>query len=738
MSGTARKASRARRTAEPRPPVPGDRAPLRLCVTRGGLGIELAASAAERPTLGPVEVDELAVALSGMAFPVDLSGGVPRFRHRRGQLERLVLLARPDRVAAALAPRLRGVLGSSATPALTVAASAHGLTLGLCDGERALAFELVFAPREGDARWIVASARAEGLATPALGAALRAIDALAGRFGERRGATLTIASVASLVAREVLPPLGARVPSTEGVRLGLLETTREGSRLAADRAFAPAKLEPEVVRAIELAALASDGDDALAGARLDEARARYLVALERAPRHPDLVRRVVELDAHVPGRAEAALAMLVELAPAIDGGGPAAKLLAASGDAKGAGAALEREAERETYGPLAALTWLEAAKLAPDAATRSLRLERAIARAPGLAAPRWSRIEARVRVADVASAVADVEHLEAAATGAAARHAVLVRAAELMLAHGHPAQATTIFERALRYAPDAPRALSGLGRTLLSAGRSGRALDLLSRAVGLADERGEKLYDVTLVLARALAEVAGDAPAAIARLRQIPPGERESLDARALEGALRARLGDVAGASLAYAALCDLVELAPPDDAAKAAALLEGAAAFERDVRGDRASAERLLAVALRLCPRDARLARAFRDVAAGAGAPPAPPAELAASPPAASTAIDDADEAELGRRADALADRLRATPTDGALVLELADVLERLGRDLELSALLAARLAEPPDASHAEIVARQRVTYARLAAAARAAGRDDEALLYDDLATTL
>src|SRR5690348_17286847 len=73
--------------AAPRPP--DDRPVLRLAVSKGALAIELG----EPFALGPLRVTELVIRLSGIRFPVDLSGGVARFRHRRGELARLALEA---------------------------------------------------------------------------------------------------------------------------------------------------------------------------------------------------------------------------------------------------------------------------------------------------------------------------------------------------------------------------------------------------------------------------------------------------------------------------------------------------------------------------------------------------------------------------------------------------------------------------------------------------------------------
>ena len=80
--------------------------------------------------------------------------------------------------------------------------------------------------------------------------------------------------------------------------------------------------------------------------------ADYLDALERAPRHPELARRIAEIDHAVGGRAEAALSLLRE-ATAHAGdervlvGALKAELLVEHGDVPGAIATLLAEAERE-------------------------------------------------------------------------------------------------------------------------------------------------------------------------------------------------------------------------------------------------------------------------------------------------------------------------------------------------------------------------------------------------------
>ncbi len=470
-------------------------------------------------------------------------------------------------------------------------------------------------------------------------------------------------------------------------------------------------------------------------------------------------------------------------------------------------------------------------------------LDEAVTRAPALADARWARLSARLAAADPRAALADAQHLEAAARGARARHDIARRAARAFLDEGFSTEAHRLFERALRYVPDDAEAVAGLARALAAQGASRRALDLFSRALALAERaaategpghEGTSTSAVTVDLARALVDVAADRPAAIARVRSVPASAPEAAEARLLEARWRAELGDLAGAGLAIGRLRDHAERDPlftgaapaPGTAAAAraealAALLIEAAAIDERFRDDLAGAQRDLGLALRLLPRDARLAAAFRRVArenarraGGAPSPtgsapamPPPPRRAAAAlrgpaapPPRARLGVSrphrhrgrprhpphrrhrrrpppdpgaraceapldapaagpslcrtwrtcpprprrpfaldgavregvhddpDADEA----LADRLADRVRASPHDRVAVLALCDVLDRLGRDLELFALLSARMDEGEADEVAALAPRRRTVLARLAARARAAGSSSEAELYE------
>jgi tetratricopeptide (TPR) repeat protein len=316
------------------------------------------------------------------------------------------------------------------------------------------------------------------------------------------------------------------------------------------------------------------------------------------------------------------------------------------------------------------------------------------------------------------------------------------RAAEAFCGRGHFAEARDLFERALRYAPDDPEAVTGLGRALRAAGQGRRAVDVFARAVALAARAGTPSPGAEIELARSLAEVAGDRPAAVARVRAIPPGLPESAEARFLEGRWRTELGDVAGAGIAFGRLRDAVELFPrePEGSALAAMLVEAAELEERE-RADLHAAQRDLGLAIRLRPRDPAIASRFRRVAAQVAGrasikeapPPVPPpvheTAPAPAPPPSDHAIDDE------RLAQELTDRLRADPRDHATAMELAGALERLGHDLDLLALLSARLDEGTPDQRRQVLPLRRAVLLRLASEARAAGRASEGELYELMA---
>jgi thioredoxin-like negative regulator of GroEL len=93
-------------------------------------------------------------------------------------------------------------------------------------------------------------------------------------------------------------------------------------------------------------------------------------------------------------------------------------------------------------------------------------------------------------------------------------------------------------------------------------------------------------------------------------------------------------------------------------------------------------------------------------------------------------------DEAEL--RADELTRKLQSDPSNRAVADELATLLARLGRSMELLALLSARLEEASPEERARLLPGQRAVLDRLAREADLAGKPDEASLFRDALAAL
>ena len=585
--------------------------PLRLTVTRGVLGMELY----EPIALGPLDVVRLSITLPNLKFPLDLSGGVPQFRHRRGELEHATLRTDWTRLARFFGSRLLSVLGPLVRPP-AVFARAQGVGVGLVAQSAALAFDLLWVPEERHARFVISEARGVGLSGPALGYALRAVDSMFLGLGERSGRVISIPDAGAVLGRVLLPAVGARAPAAKRVRFGMLTASADDVRLELDASFGPAALSADGTRALELAQLVQVADEALGRGAADEARAGYLSALEQAPRQPELVRLIADIDLQVAERAEAALGMVVESMPITEAGLTGAELLWRLGDFDGAWEALNRALEHESYAPLSALSLCRLAEKEPSVSNRRTALDRAVALAPGLELPRVRRFAARLERGDSEGALADAEHLEAMTPGALGKHEKNLRAARAFSAAGFAREARRCFERALRYSPDDARATAGLARALLEAGLRERAVTLLVRAVALSERTGQPDADSLLDLARVLATDLKDLPQAIARVRQISASSARHVEARYLEAHWRAALGDVAGASLVYGRMREAIELASEVPANAAAYLLQ-AADFELSVERDVLAAERHLAVAVRVAPHDPTVSERYRAVAA-------------------------------------------------------------------------------------------------------------------------
>lgn len=717
--------------------------PLRLTATKGGIGIELS-----RPqTLGPLRVTELQWSLPGLSFPLDLSGGVREFRHRRGVLQHVVLEVELTALAAWFATRLRDCLGGL-TSAVSLWGVEGGLGVGVVGAAGAAAFELLWVPTAEVGRCVVSRPRTAGdLPGPAIATVLPLVDSIVTKLGKRRGRTVDFGAVVGELVRGLLPALGVRVPSVSAMWLSALDFDGDVLTLRADVGEPSSPWPPSSVAALELANLASGADESLVAGRVDEARAGYMTALEKAPRHPELCHVIAAIDKDYAERCEAALGLLVEALAATDFGCVGAELLAQTGDVEGAMLAIEKQARTEPYPPLAALLWLRASQLVGDSTQQLRALDQALAVCPSSLPTRWARFHARVQLGDLNGAVADAEHVEAACVGAASKHQAILTAAREMRAVGFVQPARRLFERALRYVPKDVEATLGLARCFAAEGNARRALLLLQRCAELVDEQSE-LYGVAqLELAEQLANGSRDLPQAIARARRVAGAGETTARARALEGRWRDQLGDFAGAAMAFARLRDTVAVMPQASPACTPLLLEAARFFE--LRDDPRAAERHLSLALALAPGNSEVLDRFRSVSGKLSAVGVPslqsPPQVSLSPdsaqPPRSTGgvlqnVDPDSDPDWAIEAESEADRLQTLMSSGQALdddqlTRLCTLLQQLERLDELYALLSARHEEADPAEREQLVPSLVSTLEGLERRARERGDDDEAELY-------
>ena len=727
----------------------GDPGPeLRLSITKSGIGLEIGGPI----PLACASVTELWLRLPQVRFPFDVSGGVARFRHKRGALTRLALEVDWDDAARWMATRASGLVAPGAGDVLVVGRETGSVLVTVRSRPRrpdeavaALAFEVAVLPRDEGLDVVVYAARGVGLRAPATLLAITAVGRWIGRVTQRRGAIFHVPQAAAMIARDVLPDAGARVPEVSSVTLSVCSITRSGG-LWVFAEGAPSEPSTGAVSAWEAADNLASADDALVSGELEQARRAVLAALDRAPRQGESSRRLAELDAHHGGRAEAALGTLRDAADPAGDALLRGDLLLETGDTNAAIAAWTAWASVEPSPWVAALALAKAAAASRDGEQALSWLDGAVGAAPTVPHLRWLRAGKRLEGGRLPDAIADLEHLEAMAVGARDKHESARRAAQMLARAGLSAESTRFLERALRFDPADPIALAGLGVALAAAGRPARGAALLSRAIDEATARREAVGVMLLDLARILGGPLDDLPSAIARARAVPDDDVVAWAARALEGKLRARLGDVEGASLAYARMRELA--ATTRDRGAVAALVE-AAEHERD-RGEHAAERRHLTAALALSPQDASLIARLREIGdahrasatsaaerAGEPAAPTPP-----TPPPAPTSTPDDDEPFDEGAADArvavLTMALQADPTQDATVDELVSLLTRLGRYHELLALLSARLEDAPADRREALLPKQRTILTELADRAEREGRADEAALFRMVCETL
>jgi len=707
---------------------------LRLAIGKDGLGIELAGPA----PLGCLDITELVVRLPRVRFPFDVTGGVAKFRHKRGELERTTIELDTRKLVRWAEPRLHGLLAPGPT-AIRIDARRLGGTVTVFERTTAgsakstthlaaLAFEIAITTLGENLVLVVHDARGANLPNVATTLAMHAVAALVGKMAKREGSRFVLEHPAATLTRHLLPDAGLRAPDANGITLSASGNASGVLTFAFTRSNAPIEIDAEATLALESAMLVRQGDDARFAGNLERARTFDLAALERAPRHPRVSRRIAEIDAISGNRAEAALATLREAdgepAPrgTLDGA-----LLLETGNVTSAIAELIHSAEREQARVVSALTFAAAANAAEDTLDAIRLLDAAVARAPRIAEIRWERARRRLLARHFADARADLQELEALALGRFEREQVLRRGADMYRVAGFGTAAADLYERALLYRPDDPSALAGLGLALAREGRAARGSALLARATEIANGRMEPTEWMNLELGRILGNELGDRPAAIARLAAIADDSPEAIAGRGLEGRFRAILGDFAGASLAFARMRERSGRDP-----SALPWLVEAATYESN-RGELRAAHEHARVAIAIAPHDETLLALYKDLGARIAEradpqladtppPPAPPTPARAEP---------LDEERAEERIDVLTRAVQADPTNDLVIDELAMLLSKLGRSMELLALLSARIEDAPAERRQELLPKHRQVLGELERQARDAGRDEEAQLF-------
>lgn len=767
---------RKKNTRDHQPAAP---TPLRLLAFRGGLGIELY----EAVELGPLRVEELTWSLPGVTFPLDLGGGVRAFRHRRGLLQRLRISVGLAELESWLTKRwetsseLGGLLRSVGVWPLS-----EGIGVGVFGERGVVAAELLWCPDADTAGFVIHRPRGvlEPL-QPALSAVLMLVSRALGDIQTHEGRLVRLPAVTKHVLRALLPGLGFRLPDVGVLRCGSIEFRGDRMQVVFDRGLPPWAMPPLVARAREFAALALEGDRALMAGDGTGARRAYVAALEQAPRHPELSQTIASIDVHFEERAESALGLLVESLPAVEFGLVGAELLAKTGDTEGARLAISKLVSHERFPPLGAAYWVKLSEWLPNGVEKAEAIELALACSAGSVSARWARFRARVALADVNGAVADAEHLEAGARGSEAKHAALLQCAQELSNVGLVDAAAKLFERALRYAPGDARASLGVALGLMETGKHDRATVVLQRTLDADNVDEAVASEANLALARLLAEHAGDLPAAIARARRATGLTKAAVEARGYEALWRAKIGDLAGASLAFSRLSEVIASSPEVNAHRAGHWLLRAGRFTLEELGDPAAAERYLSLALRRMPKDPVIAEAYRVAASkvvrrprltepqdaaeahsplqysGSGSAGfensdrlTPTGETSASPHSVAHSVDRAqddpvaqpsrspdtpapDDIELEQRVDALKGQLLSTTQAPAAVIdELVSALGQLGRLEEAYALIRAQY----DDSSGEAQERLRTALARILTQliewSKQRGQLDDAELYE------
>jgi len=559
--------------------------------------------ALEQHELAPgVVAERIDLAIPHLKFPFDVTGGARRFQSHKLRLEHLVLRIDLTRAAA----HARAALAEAGCERVTLVGRAGGVDAVVEGGPATLALRiLVESSGPSGLRLLATDVRPLGpLADPPLLAAARLLARVI-PGGGADGLANVVHDPVRTVLRRILPAHGWRLPFTDGVVLCAIEVEPDALRLSFAQA-APATAAPgttiDDARRVEAEKLASASDAALAAGDPARARTELLVALDRAPRQPDLLERLAGIDATDPERAPAALALADELAAAEPR--PTALALAAMA-ALSAGrpdVAADRLEALSLADPVplarAIAARAAAARLAHRAPDRAVRLyEAALAVRREDPTALWAVLDLSVRLRRRLDLEKVVPRL-LAATAVLERAAVHARLARVWLdAWRDTAAARAEAERALRIDPEHEDALRVMAALLAQAGDSPRALRAWDRVAAAARKRGDPsaAADALVSAGRLWRATGKDDSLALARFSAAIDAAPEHVDALALRAKLRAAQGDAQAASIDWQRALAAAEVQVREDLPALRVLV---ARHMLEAAGDLDGAEKLLAKA--------------------------------------------------------------------------------------------------------------------------------------------
>ncbi|MCA9547191.1 MAG: tetratricopeptide repeat protein, partial [Myxococcales bacterium] len=463
-------------------------------------------------------VDRLELALRSVPARLDLSAGVDRFRHHRGEVEVLQLHADDHDVGR----WLRARAGERVFQDLELHASDGDLVVvGAVRGPRPAPFllraRLAPASVAGD-RAVLVSVYEARIYTPCAmtaPAVAREVLVAIGLEDALIGPTVAVLDPIDHLLFEVCAELGWKVPGRDELRLSDIGASGGQVRLSAGRK-ATRRLGPQGLAGIiedggargrrfladyEAKSLFQAIEALVAEGHHERAIRAYERQLDLHPDHPFVSGRLMQLygaDPHAGADAMAlARARLNQADDDPDGLATLAVVQArrgVAGEAADSLARLARSAERQGESAEAAQAlWARAVVLAPEDPRGAIAaLEGALALRRRLPGALRALSDLYGRVGDWAAALHTRERLLAGEAEPSRRRALLLELGALALNEaGAIEAAAAYFEQVLADQPDDIAALDGLARAHQQAGRLLPAVRSLDRATHILQQRGD-------------------------------------------------------------------------------------------------------------------------------------------------------------------------------------------------------------------------------------------------------